>query len=84
MSDNPIEWLESQQRYRRIRDGKDLTPQQLGNDFLTMKPIERLNVLSELDSKISSASLSLLDAQKLHSYRSKLVAAHQAAGRVKR
>jgi len=84
MSDDAMEWLETQERFRRAHDGKDLTPNRLGNDFLRMKPVERANVLADLDNKIAGAHLTLNEARKLHAYRRALLDAHQSALRVKR
>jgi hypothetical protein len=85
MSDNdPMEWLRSQENFRRLHDGRDLTPQQLGNDFLKMRPAERANVLNTLDAKLATAELTLNEAHKLHRYRRELVDAHNMALRVKR
>jgi hypothetical protein len=85
MSDSDVmEWLRSQENFRRLHDGTDLTPRQLGNDFLRMKPAERANVLNEMDKKLSVADLTINQATKLHAFRRELKRNHEMALRVKR
>ena len=82
--ENPIEWLERQERFRRIHDGRELTPERLGNDFLRMGPVDRANVLNDLDTKLAAAELTLNESVKLNRFRGALIRADRAARRVQR
>jgi hypothetical protein len=79
-----FEWLSHQEEFRKIHDGTALTPERLGRDFLRLNAEGRSNILANLNRKIRSTELTMNEAVRLHSFRSRLISAHEAARRVKR
>jgi hypothetical protein len=78
------EYLDDLLREARIHGGSDISPAAAATNFLRHDVNTRTKVLAELDKKIEGAHLSLLEAQKIHRYRGRLIHSHQMALKVGR
>ena len=88
MSDHendPLGMLNKRLRESKIYSGEEITPEDAAKNFLRLRAPERASFLNELDERLGpDTHLSLLEAQKLHRYRSRLIHAHEQALKVKR
>lgn len=81
---DPLSYLEDHLTEGRIFSGREVTPQSAGEDFLRQGPAERARFLAEVDNRLASAQLTISEAQRLHSFRTKLIAANNLARKVNR
>ena len=84
MSDDPLEYINSELNRFRHQHGREPSPREIGTEFLRLSPAQRSQALNQLDTKLKYADLSLDNATRLHSYRRALVNANEAARRVNR
>ena len=79
------EYLDDLLREAKIYGGgKEVTAVEAANNFLRHDASKRTEVLAALDKRIEASHLSLLEAQKIHRYRGRLIHAHQLASKVGR
>jgi hypothetical protein len=84
MSDDPMTWIKSEISTRKHHGERETTPNALASDFLRIDAARRATILSDLDRKLSQASLTLNESVELHRFRRALVNANNIARRVNR
>lgn len=71
------DWLEKVQRVANLARGRDLTDDELNLEMIKISPVDRVRELDDLEASIASRDLTINEAVRLHSVRSKLLATHR-------
>ena len=78
------DFIEKAQFWAGGRDGKELSPTRMANEFAKWGADDRLQYLDGIERDLSGAHLSLNEATRIHSYHRGLKSTHERLRRIDR
>ena len=82
--DDPLGFIRHHIRHARNHTGSEPTSASMHDDFLRLDQNQRSAFLTQVDMRLSTASLTLNEARKLHEMRRSLISADLLAKRGRR
>lgn len=71
------DWIEKTQRMARLARGRDLSSDEINVEMVKLSPVDRIRELETLEAEIAGRDMTLDEAVKTHSLRSKLLSTHR-------